>query len=363
MAEPQTKTSAASKTTQGPAQNLKFRELIPVNPNIDFVSNRYIFAAISMVLNIVAIVLFFTVGLNYGVDFRGGTDIRVRFAEPTTAAAVREEVAPLNLRDLVVQDFGQQGREFLLRFDVEEGEEMASIPGTLSGVFAKAHPGEKGFELLSTESVGPKVGAQLRQQGILAVIFATVCMGIYIALRFQWSFGIGAVVALIHDVLITLGALIIARYTFDLTTLAALLTIVGFSVNDTIIVSDPHPRDLAAQPEDGPRDRDQPEHQRDPVADAAHHGHRAAGAGRDAAVRRRHAAPVRVLAPGRLRRRRLLDDLHRRADRAALDRSQQDHELVIGGRRAARLSQRRGGARSDWKPRAPVAQVDRAQDS
>lgn len=238
MAEPQTKTSAASKTPQGPAQNLNFRELIPVSPNIDFVTNRYVFAAISMVLNVVAIVLFFTVGLNYGVDFRGGTDIRVRFAEPTTAAAVREEVAPLNLRDLVVQDFGQQGREYLLRFDVEEGEEMASIPDTLSGVFAKAHPGEKGFELLSTESVGPKVGAQLRQQGILAVIFATVCMGIYIALRFQWSFGIGAVVALIHDVLITLGALVIARYTFDLTTLAALLTIVGFSVNDTIIVSD-----------------------------------------------------------------------------------------------------------------------------
>lgn len=243
MAEPQTKTSTARKTGGAsqapvPAQNLKFRELIPVNPNIDFVGKRYVFVAISTVLNIIAIVLFFVIGLNYGVDFRGGTDIRVRFAQSTTAAEVRNDVASLDLRDLVVQDFGQQGREFLLRFDIEEGEQMASIPTMLAGAFAKSHPGENGFEILSTESVGPKVGAQLRQQGILAVIFATVCMGIYIALRFQWSFGIGAVLALIHDVLITLGALVIARYSFDLTTLAALLTVVGFSVNDTIIISD-----------------------------------------------------------------------------------------------------------------------------
>jgi preprotein translocase subunit SecF len=244
MAEPQTNPSAARKTpgrgaeSQGPAQSVKFRQLIPVNPNIDFVGKRYVFLGVSTVLNVVALVLFFTVGLNYGVDFRGGTDIRVRFAEPTTTATVRAEVAPLELRDLVVQDFGLQGREYLLRFDVDGGEQMSSIPGTLAEVFAKNHPGENSFEILSTESVGPKVGAQLRRQGIMAVVFATICMGIYIALRFQWSFGIGAVVALIHDVLITLGALVLARYTFDLTTLAALLTVVGFSVNDTIIVSD-----------------------------------------------------------------------------------------------------------------------------
>ena len=241
MAEPQTKTSPARKAggpgadPKAPAQKLSFRELIPVSPNIDFVGKRYLFVGLSTALNVVALVLLFTVGLNYGVDFRGGTDIRIRFAEPTTTAAVREEVAPLNLRDLAVQDFGNQGREYLLRFDIEEGEQMASIPATLSGVFSKNHPG---FEILSTESVGPKVGSQLRRQGMLAVIVATVAMGIYIALRFQWSFGIGAVVALIHDVLITLGALILARFSFDLTTLAALLTVVGFSVNDTIIVSD-----------------------------------------------------------------------------------------------------------------------------
>jgi len=243
MAEPQKTTTARRTTGRGtetpvPAQKLNFRELLPSQLNIDFVGKRHFFLVLSSILNALAIVLFFTMGLNYGVDFRGGTDIRVRFAEPTTASAVRDELAELNLRDLAVQDFGSQGREYLLRFDIEEGEQMSSIAQTLGTVFAKSHTGDKGYEILSTESVGPKVGAQLRQQGLLAVAFATVCMGIYIALRFQWSFGIGAVIALIHDVLITIGALILARFSFDLTTLAALLTVVGFSVHDTIIISD-----------------------------------------------------------------------------------------------------------------------------
>ncbi|MBM4247727.1 MAG: protein translocase subunit SecF [Deltaproteobacteria bacterium] len=244
MAEPQTKTSTAQKTAgkgaepRAAAQKLNFREFVPSTLNLDFVGKRYAFLVVSSILNVLAIVLFVTMGLNYGVDFRGGTDMRVRFSEPTSAAAVREELGGLDLRDLAVQDFGSTGREFLLRFEIEEGEQMSSIAQTLSGVFAKSHPGEKGYEILSTESVGPKVGAQLRQQGLMAVGFATVCMGIYIALRFQWSFGLGAVVALVHDVLITIGVLTLTRFSFDLTTLAALLTVVGFSVHDTIIVSD-----------------------------------------------------------------------------------------------------------------------------
>jgi preprotein translocase subunit SecF len=220
-----------------PPQSLKFRELVPPDLAVDFVSKRHIFVVLSTVLNILAIVLFVTLGLNYGVDFRGGTDIRVRFTEPTTAGAVRDELNGLGLRDLVVQDFGQQGHEYLLRFDIEEGAQMSSITQTLAGVFRKSH-GDKGFEILSTDSVGPTVGAQLRRQGLLAVTFATICMGIYIALRFQWTFGLGAVVALIHDVLITIGALVLSRLAFDLTTLAAVLTVVGFSVHDTIITSD-----------------------------------------------------------------------------------------------------------------------------
>jgi preprotein translocase subunit SecF len=221
-----------------PATKYRFTSLVPPNLNIDFVGKRTIFVVLSSILNVLAIVLLLTWGLNMGVDFKGGTDIRVRFAEPTTATALRDELSELNLRDLTVQDFGVQGKEFLLRFEIEEGQEMSSVSETLTTLFKKTRGENAGFEILSVESVGPRVGAELRRQALLAVAVATVFMGIYVAMRFDLSFGIGAVIALIHDVLITLGALIITRTAFDLTTLAALLTVVGFSIHDTIIVSD-----------------------------------------------------------------------------------------------------------------------------
>lgn len=223
---------------QPPQPAYHFRSLVARDLNIDFVGKRAFFLLLSTVLNILAVVLLLTRGLNLGIDFKGGTDIRVRFAEPTTASALRQELAELNLRDLSVQDFGVQGKEFLLRFEVEEGQEMSSVADTLQTLFRKTRPADSGFEILSVESVGPRVGSNLRRQGFMAVAFATVFMGIYIALRFDFSFGVGAVIALIHDVLITLGALLITQMPFDLTTLAGVLTVVGFSVHDTIIVSD-----------------------------------------------------------------------------------------------------------------------------
>ncbi len=233
MAEPQTNNPA-----KGARPELNFRTLLPRDLEIDFVGKRKIFLIISTVLNILAIVLFFVRPLNYGVDFTGGTAIRLRFEQPTTAATLRGELGTLDLRDLTVQDFGDKGREFLLRFEIQEGEQMSSISETLTQLLASNRAGEQSFEILSVDSVGPKVGANLRQQGFLAVLFATVFMGIYITIRFEPSFGLGAVVALVHDVLITAGALMLTQYSFDLTTLAGLLTVIGFSVHDTIIVSD-----------------------------------------------------------------------------------------------------------------------------
>ncbi len=229
---------AQSKTNQPGTPGSNFRTLLPLDMKIDFVGKRRAFLILSTVLNIAAIVMFFVRPLNYGVDFTGGTAIRLRFAQPTTAAELRTELAELQLRDLTVQDFGEQGREFLLRCEITEGAEMSSISETLSQLLQANRGGEDAFEILSIDSVGPKVGANLRQQGFLAVLFATIFMGIYITLRFEPSFGLGAVVALVHDVFITTGALMLAQASFDLTTLAALLTVIGFSVHDTIIVSD-----------------------------------------------------------------------------------------------------------------------------
>lgn len=221
-----------------PPTAYQFRSLVRGDLNIDFVGKRYLFVALSTALNLLAVLLLLTRGLNLGIDFKGGTDIRLRFAEPTTATALREELGELQLRDLTVQDFGVQGKEFLLRFEIEEGQEMSSISETLRTLFRKTRGQDQAFEILSVESVGPRVGSNLRRQGFMAVAVATVFMGIYIALRFDFSFGVGAVIALIHDVLITVLALLVTRMPFDLTTLAGVLTVVGFSVHDTIIVSD-----------------------------------------------------------------------------------------------------------------------------
>jgi preprotein translocase subunit SecF len=246
MAEPKPSAKAGDQPRAGrksaaspiPATTYHFTSVVPRDLRIDFVGKRKFFVILSTVLNLLAIFLLITRGLNLGVDFRGGTDVRIRFTEATTATALREELLELHLRDLTVQDFGVQGKEFLLRFEIQEGQEMSSISDTLSTLFKKSRAQDHAFEILSVESVGPRVGSALRRQGFLAVAFATIFMGIYIALRFDFSFGAGAVFALIHDVFITLGAILLTRIPFDLTTLAALLTVVGFSVHDTIIVSD-----------------------------------------------------------------------------------------------------------------------------
>lgn len=235
----QTETGRGRRQTPpgGSGNAVRFTELIPPDTNIDFVGMRHFFVGASTLLNVVALLLVFVWGLNFGVDFAGGTDVRVRFAQPTTAADVRDALAELDLPDLTVQDFGVQGTEFLLRFDPADASAMSAVGATIQQTLAKSG-GEGSVEIMSVESVGPKVGQQLRERGLLAVVCTTIFMGIYIAVRFDLAFGIGAVVALLHDVLITTGALVLTQTIFDLTTLAAMLTIIGFSVNDTIIVSD-----------------------------------------------------------------------------------------------------------------------------
>jgi preprotein translocase subunit SecF len=143
----------------------------------------------------------------------------------------------LGTGDTVIQDFGQEGsNEFLVRLQrtsVQLGELGEEIKARLTKQFGAGQ-----FEVRRIESVGPKVGKELRERGAWSVIAATVMMGFYIWVRFELRFGLGAVIALIHDVLVTIGALLLANYEFDLTIVAAILTVVGFSVNDTVIVCD-----------------------------------------------------------------------------------------------------------------------------
>ncbi len=227
---------AAAGTT--PAQVHKFTELVSPNVSFDFVGKRRFFLILSSVLNLLAILMFFVRGVNFGIDFAGGTDVRVRFAQATNANDLRQDLQGVDLPDLTVQEFGSAGKEFLLRFEPQTATAMNTVAETIKDALGKKLPDPGAFEILSVESVGPKVGAELRQRGFLAVACTTIFMGIYIAFRFELSFGIGAVIALFHDVLIVLLALVVSHTIFDLTTLAAMLTVIGFSVHDTIIVSD-----------------------------------------------------------------------------------------------------------------------------
>lgn len=213
-------------------------QLIRSDINLDFVGKRYFWVTVSTVINIAAILLLIFKGLNYGVDFVGGSVAQVEFTRPTNADAIRHALAPLDLGEVQVQDFGKAGQSFLARFEAVRN--IGSIGPKLESALEKSY-GHGVAKVVRVESVGAKVGGDLRRKGFMAVIIATLFMGVYIAIQFRrvsWSFGAGAVIALIHDVLVVMGALVISQFQFDLTTLAAVLTVIGYSVHDTIIVSD-----------------------------------------------------------------------------------------------------------------------------
>ncbi|MSQ48229.1 MAG: protein translocase subunit SecF [Deltaproteobacteria bacterium] len=210
-------------------------ELIPHNINVDFVGKRLFFVLMSAGINLLSIILLLTWGFNYGVDFAGGTVVEARFQQPTTPEAIDQAVKTLALEDLSIQDLGRDNTTYLLRF--KQGEQNVDIANTAVRT-ALATAFKETVEILRVEAVGAKVSGRLRQQGFLAVTFATLFMGLYITFRFEWRFGVGAVIALLHDVLVVTGVLILTQTPFDLTVLAAMLTVVGFSVHDTIIVSD-----------------------------------------------------------------------------------------------------------------------------
>jgi preprotein translocase subunit SecF len=212
-------------------------ELIKPGSKIPFTSYRKIAVILSTIVNLAVLIMLFIKGPNLGVDFAGGTVVQLKFPQPVSIPDVRRALESVNLGGSEIQDFGREGdNEYLVRLEktsVEIGALGEQIKKALSDQF-----GPDKFEIRRIEFVGPKIGEDLRRRGVLSVIVATIMMGVYIWFRFQFRFGIGAVIALVHDVLVTVGALMLANYEFDLTIIAALLTIVGFSVNDTVVICD-----------------------------------------------------------------------------------------------------------------------------
>jgi preprotein translocase subunit SecF len=220
-------------------------EIIKPGTNIPFTSYRKIAVILSTVVNLVVLLALFIKGPNLGVDFAGGTMVHLKFQQQVTIPEIRQALEKVNLGGAVIQDFGERAaNEYLIRLEkatVEIGALGEQVKKSLTEQF-----GAGKFEIRRIEYVGPKVGQDLRFRATMSVIAATIMMGVYIWVRFGSAFGarfglhfgIGAVIALVHDVLVTVGALMLANYEFDLTVVAALLTIVGFSVNDTVVICD-----------------------------------------------------------------------------------------------------------------------------
>ena len=171
---------------------------------------------------------------NYGVDFTGGSLVQVRFSEPTTDNELREALG--GVQSPPITRFGAEN-EFVIRAPLEEGTGIAEVAADLSARIAASY-GEGTFEIARQELVGPKIGAELQQKAALAILFSLVLTLIYIAIRFEFRFGVASVIATAHDVLLTLGFLALFRVEISLPTVAAILTILGYSLNDTIVVFD-----------------------------------------------------------------------------------------------------------------------------
>ncbi len=210
-------------------------KLVPVETSIGFIRYRFIAMLVSSILVIASVAAFLANGLNFGIDFRGGTLIEASAESPVDLAGLRGRLGALDLGDLQIQEFGKD-TDVLIRIAEKTGATDAS--NDLSAVERVRGELARDFEIRRVEIVGPQVSAELIQTGVLAVLAAIASMLIYIWFRFEWQFSVGAVLALVHDVALTIGLFALLQLDFNLSILAAVLTIVGYSMNDTVVVYD-----------------------------------------------------------------------------------------------------------------------------
>ncbi|MDO8527072.1 MAG: protein translocase subunit SecF [Deltaproteobacteria bacterium] len=210
-----------------------FREV----PHFAFMKNRFIFLGMSGAIVALSLFFIFTKGLNYGTDFMGGVKLQYQFPKTVSDGEIRKTLMDLHLGDVSVVRYGRaEENRFVIKVS-KPALDTTTLSPTITPVLTRAF-GEQGLVLEKEESVGPKVGQELRRKGLMTVLFSLFCMLVYIGFRFDFYFAPGAIVALFHDVIVTLGIFALLQLEFNLTILAAVLTIVGYSLNDTIIVFD-----------------------------------------------------------------------------------------------------------------------------
>ena len=199
---------------------------------INFMGIRHVAVALTLLLTLVSIGALAVKGLNFGLDFTGGTLIELGYEKPADLQLVRRQMAEIGYGDATVQSFGA-ATDVLVRLQGDDPQLGKIIVDKL-----QALGGDNAVRVKRVEFVGPAVGEELREDGGMAMLLALMGILIYVAFRFQWKFGAGAIISLVHDVIVTLGVFALFQIPFDLTVLAAVLAIIGYSLNDTIVVFD-----------------------------------------------------------------------------------------------------------------------------
>ncbi|WPZ22939.1 protein translocase subunit SecF [Sulfitobacter faviae] len=217
-------------------------KLVPDNTNFDFFGYAKITFGASVVLMVLSLIAWSVMGLNFGIDFRGGTTLRTESSQAVDVGAYRDALAPLELGDVTISEvfdpgFGADRHVAMIRVQAQEGQQAATSD-TIETIEAALQGVAPDIKFTSVESVGPKVSGELIQTAFLAVGGALAAILIYIWLRFEWQFSVGAVVALFHDVVLTIGLFSLLQIRFDLPVVAAILTIIGYSINDTVVIFD-----------------------------------------------------------------------------------------------------------------------------
>ncbi|MEQ9560602.1 MAG: protein translocase subunit SecF [Rhodospirillales bacterium] len=218
---------------------MRLLKLVPDDINIPFMSFRKIFLTMSALAVAASLALVFVKGMTFGIDFQGGILIEVRMPQAANLSQMRGQLGALGLGEVSLQEFGNPV-DVLIRIGAQDGDATAQQ----AAVAAVKDALGAGVDYRRVEFVGPKVSSELLLDGVLAVVVAIIAMLIYIWLRFEWQFGLGAVMALTHDVFLTLGVFSLLGLEFNLSTVAAVLTIAGYSINDTVVVFDRIREDL-----------------------------------------------------------------------------------------------------------------------
>lgn len=210
----------------------KFK-ILRKTPNINFINYMKFAFVFSIILSTCSIGIYFFNGLNLGIDFKGGIIIEAKSNNDINISNIRKKLNSLNLGDLSIQSFGSK-YEILIRVQRQEGDEKKQI----NAINIIKNTLGKNFEIRRTEFVGPTIGSELTKKGIYAVISALLAIMLYIWFRFEWQFSLSAIIALTHDVFSTIGLFALTQFEFNLSTIAAILTIAGYSINDTVVVFD-----------------------------------------------------------------------------------------------------------------------------